>query len=69
MQFGTYSLPPYALLWIIPLLIWELIWKGIGLWHAARNSQKWWFVAILILNTIGLLPIVYLVFFNKKHKA
>jgi hypothetical protein len=60
---------PGALLWIIPLVIWELVWKGIALWHSARNSQKWWFFAILILNTVGLLPIIYLVFFNKKHKG
>lgn len=50
----------------ILLAAWELIWKGIGLWNAARNSQKNWFVAILVINTAGILPIVYLRFFQKK---
>lgn len=50
------------------LVLWEVVWKGIGLWHAARNSQKYWFVAILILNTVGILPILYLYVFGGKKK-
>ena len=49
-----------AILGLIVIMIWEVIWKGIGLWHSAQNKQKGWFVAILILNTLGLLPIIYL---------
>lgn len=44
---------------------WTLVWKGIGLWHAGRGSQKGWFVVMLIFNTLGLLPIIYLVWFRK----
>lgn len=51
---------------LIVLLIWDGIWRGIGLWHAARNRQIVWFVCILICNTVGILPIIYLVFFRKK---
>jgi hypothetical protein len=54
------------LVWLIPLGIWELIWKGIALWKTGRNNQLKWFVAILILNTVGILPIIYLKFFQKK---
>lgn len=56
------------LIWIIPLVIWELSWKGMALWKAARNKQLQWFVFILLLNTAGILPIVYLQFFQKKRK-
>jgi hypothetical protein len=45
---------------IIVLVIWELAWKGLALWKAGRAGQKWWFVAILFINTIGILPIAYL---------
>lgn len=55
------------LIWLIPLLIWELIWKGIALWKSGRNNQLKWFIAILILNTVGILPIIYLKFFQKKR--
>ena len=51
---------------LIPLLIWELIWKGIALWRAGKNDQVKWFVSILLLNTMGILPIVYLKFYQKK---
>jgi len=53
-------------LWLLPFLIWELVWKGLALWKAARNNQNYWFVAILIFNTLGVLPIVYIAFFQKK---
>lgn len=45
---------------IFVLTIWSVIWKGIALWKAARNGQKYWYTAILILNTFGLLEIIYL---------
>lgn len=49
------------------LLIWSLIWKGIALWKAGRNDQPAWFVVILILNTVGILEIIYLAFFQPKQ--
>ncbi len=58
-----------TLLWLICLdLIWEIVWKGIALWRAGRNGHKGWFIAILILNTIGILPIVYIFRFSKKRR-
>ncbi len=42
------------------LAMWELIWKGFGLWYSARNRNTAWFIFILILNTAGILPIIYL---------
>lgn len=49
--------------------LWEIVWKAIACWKAARNSQKIWFVVILVINTIGILPIIYLLFFRKKKIA
>lgn len=56
-------------LWLIPLIVWELVWKGIALWKSARNSQSNWFVALLVLNTAGILPIIYLKFFQRSGEA
>lgn len=50
------------------LAVWTMIWKGIGLWHSAKNQQKGWFIAMLILNTLGLLPIIYLIWFKPKER-
>jgi hypothetical protein len=46
--------------------IWVLFWKGCSLWIAGKNNQKWWFVALLILNTLGILEIIYIFFVAKK---
>jgi len=57
------------LFWLIPLIIWEAVWKSIALWKAARNNQLGWFISFLALNTMGILPIVYLKFFQTKLGA
>lgn len=53
--------------WIIfPLIAWSGVWKGIALWKAGKNRQLAWFVCIFIFNTLGILPIIYLIWFQKK---
>ncbi|HSX40600.1 MAG TPA: DUF5652 family protein, partial [Candidatus Saccharimonadales bacterium] len=49
------------------LLLWTLLWKGLALWRAANLKQRNWFVVILIVNTIGILEIIYLFGFAKKR--
>jgi hypothetical protein len=56
------------LLWLIPIVIWELCWKAVALWKAAKNNHTTWYVCLLILNTVGLLPIIYIFFFSKNKK-
>lgn len=51
---------------LIILLIWSMIWKGIALWKAGKNGQMIWFIAMFILNTVGILEILYIGFFQKK---
>lgn len=48
------------------VLLWSIPWKAVALWKAARNGQLVWFIAILLLNTLALLEIVYIFFFAKK---
>lgn len=50
------------------LIFWSIIWKGIALWHSARNKQLIWYIVLLIVNTLGILEIIYLSFFRKKHE-
>ena len=60
--------PTYGLLGFIQangalfavLMLWSLFWKGLALWHAGRRGQPWWFVIMLIVNTVGILEIIYL---------
>lgn len=61
---------PELMLALIPLIaivaLWTVIIKGYALWHAARNSQKGWFIALLVINTLGILEIVYLIWFSSS---
>lgn len=50
-------------------VFWELLWKGIALWRAARNGHAVWYIVILFINTVGILPIIYIAFFSKYKWA
>lgn len=47
----------------------ELVLKGYALWHAARYSQKAWYIVLLVVNSLGILPLIYLIFFRPKEGA
>ncbi|MEK7497171.1 MAG: DUF5652 family protein [Patescibacteria group bacterium] len=51
---------------LLLLVIWSVIWKGLALWRAARLNKPIWFGIILVVNTLGILEIVYLVA-TRKH--
>ncbi len=53
---------------IIVLSVISLILKGFALWRAARKTQKVWFVVMLIVNTLGILEIIYLLTAGKEKK-
>ncbi len=56
-------------MWFAGLLgLWALPWKGVALWKAARNNDKWWFVALLLLNTAAVLEILYIFIFSEKQE-
>ena len=63
--------PTVWLALIVPLIIllalWEGVWKCIALWKSARNKQLAWFICLAIFNTIGILPILYIVFWQRDR--
>ncbi len=50
------------------LVVWSIYWKGRALWRAAHHNSKPWFVALLVINTLGILEILYIYIFSKKKK-
>jgi len=50
------------------LLVWVLVWKGLALWRAGRRNETAWFVALLVLNTLGILEIIYYFLIAKSDK-
>ena len=60
--FGPFFvLLPFIVLWV--LIVLGL--KGYSLWNAAKRGEMWWFVALLVINTAGILELVYIIFFLK----
>jgi len=65
-QISNLALGAWMIVGIIVLIAWSLIWKGIALWKAARNGSKVWYVLMLVLNTVGILEIIYIFAVAKK---
>lgn len=54
------------------LIVWMIFWKGMILWHTARENKKTWFIFFLVVNTFGVLEIIYLYIwpmFKKKDNT
>jgi hypothetical protein len=64
----TVKTPLTALLITIIILValWDAVWKLIALWKSARHDQLAWFICLAIFNTAGILPICYILFFEKS---
>ncbi len=54
---------------LIIIMIWSGIWKAIALWKSARNKQIAWFIVLCVFNTIGILEILYIAFWQKDKNS
>ena len=65
------AVPLNQQLWYLALFAWTTVWKGLALWKSAQKSQRWWFVAFLVVNTLGILEILYIYVFSERrhHRA
>jgi len=52
---------------LIVLVLWSLAWKGVALWRAARRRQLGWYVVLLVVNTVGILEIIYIFLVARRH--
>ena len=58
--------PAMNLVIILVMFLWVLPWKGYALWTAVKKNDKGWFLALIVLNTLGILEIIYIFGFAKK---
>lgn len=61
------SMGALGLILIVVLVVWTVAIKGVALWKSARNGHTAWFVVLLLVNTIGILELIYLLGFAKKR--
>jgi hypothetical protein len=52
----------------VVLIIWSATWKGLALWRAAKRTDLVWFIIFIILNTAGILEIIYYYLIAKTDK-
>lgn len=62
------ELVPWMSFLFAVLMVWSLVWKGLALWKSSQNKEKWWFIALLFINTLGILEILYIYVFSKIKK-
>jgi len=67
--FPTWIDNPLFIFLLIVLSVWSLVWKGLALWKSAGLRQKYWFIAILVVNTLGILEIIYLFVVSRNSKV
>ncbi len=56
-------------LWLFAIiLVWIVVWKLLALWKSARNNHIVWFIVLAVINTVGILEILYIYVFSKFGK-
>lgn len=61
-SFGLFGL-------LIPFAIFDLVLRGFALWKSARKDQNVWFIALLVVNSMGILPLIYLILNRDQKEA
>ena len=59
---------PASWLLISAFVIWTFLWKGLALYRAGANRSPGWFVVLLVVNTLGILEILYFFILSRKRK-
>jgi len=55
-------------IWLLLIVMaWIFAWKGTALWKAVKRNELIWFVILLIVNTMGILEILYIFVFSRMN--
>ena len=54
---------------MVVLIVWSITWKGLALWKAAKLNQKVWFIILLVVNTAGILEIIFYFLLPAQKKS
>jgi hypothetical protein len=65
--FGAYDLSAFVG-WFFLLLMVDVVLKGIAMWRAARMGKMSWFLALLVVNSMAILPLIFLLITNSAYQ-
>jgi len=54
-----------ALYFLFLIMVWEGVWKLVAMWKSARKKSVIWFILLAIINTAGILSILYIFVFSE----
>jgi hypothetical protein len=49
---------------LVVIFIWSFVWKLLAFWKSARRKHLVWFIVFALVNTIGILEILYIYIFS-----
>jgi len=58
-----------SLYFLLPFILWSAVWKGLALWKAGNRKEKVWFIILFLVNTLGILEIIYLLTRKEEKRA
>jgi biotin transporter BioY len=68
MALETFFASTAGIVVIYLLAIWQIPWKAVALWKAARRKDTVWFIVMLLVNLAAILEIIYIFAVAKKKK-
>lgn len=58
----------WPFIWIlVPLIFLDVALKGWGMWRAARMGKTIWFIVLFFVNSLGILPAIFLLFTDEEY--
>jgi hypothetical protein len=64
------GIPTWAFFILGIIFVWTYVWKLLALWKSATQKSVVWFIVLALVNTMGILEILYIyVFSNMKHSS
>ena len=64
---GQFGISSWMLCVMAIIFVWAYTWKLLALWKAAREKSVVWFIALALINTVGILEILYIFVFSKME--
>ncbi|MFA6509079.1 MAG: DUF5652 family protein [Candidatus Peribacteraceae bacterium] len=67
--------PSFWMLWMVPLIaifvllvITDAVFKAWGMWRAARMGKMGLFIALLLVNSLGILPGIFFLLTKEEYR-
>ena len=64
---NQWGIPLWAMCILGFIFVWSYAWKLAALWKSARKGSIVWFIVLALVNTVGILEILYIFVFSEMN--